>query len=77
MGAITSITTNYNWIATSSDDQVVNVTPLALFLQYEDTKPNNKTSTIRLHGHTLPVTAMYLTEDCRLISISRDQTLKV
>lgn len=77
MGAITSIATNFGWIATASEDQIINVTPLATFLQFEDEKHSTSKNILRLHGHTLPVTAMYLSEGCRLFSVSRDQTLKV
>lgn len=79
IGPITCIATNTTgWIATSSEDRSIIVSPLSQFLKLDSTSvQQNSNIEIKLQGHTLPVTDMYFTSDSRLISVSRDQTLKV
>lgn len=78
IGPITCITTNSTgWIATSSEDRTIIVSPLSQFLKFESNYQQSSKIEIRLQGHTLPITDMYFSADGRLISISRDQTLKM
>lgn len=93
LSSISAICTNsFGWIALAGEDQTISVVQISELLKNRESSslltkltsssriPHHLSCSpgiIKIHEHTLPITDVYLTNDNRVLSISKDQSLKI